>query len=117
MLDFRARREYQRRLEDLRAELEEAERFHDEGRSARLRGEIDFLGRELARALGLGGRSRRAQSSSERARLNVTRTIQAARRKIRDACPPLGRHLDSTVRTGTFCSYVPDPSAPIPWEL
>ena len=29
----------------------------------------------------------------------------------------LGRHLDTTVRTGTFCSYLPDPRVPIDWQL
>lgn len=28
----------------------------------------------------------------------------------------LGHHLDSTMRTGTYCSYTPDPSAPPTWD-
>jgi hypothetical protein len=32
------------------------------------------------------------------------------------ANPSLGRHLAATVRTGRYCSYVPDPRAPIAWE-
>jgi hypothetical protein len=28
----------------------------------------------------------------------------------------LGRHLSSTIRTGRYCSYTPDPRAPITWE-
>jgi hypothetical protein len=31
--------------------------------------------------------------------------------------PSLGRHLDTTVRTGTFCTYAPDPRVTAAWEL
>jgi len=37
--------------------------------------------------------------------------------RIAEGDPALGAHLDATIRTGTFCSYVPDPRAPIRWEL
>ena len=26
-------------------------------------------------------------------------------------------YLEATVRTGTFCSYVPDPRAPVAWRV
>lgn len=29
--------------------------------------------------------------------------------------PKLGEHLDRTIRTGTYCAYVPDPRAPAGW--
>jgi hypothetical protein len=32
------------------------------------------------------------------------------------ADPALGEHLSRTVRTGRYCSYTPDPRAPITWE-
>ncbi|MEW6273221.1 MAG: hypothetical protein AB1689_28410, partial [Thermodesulfobacteriota bacterium] len=117
VLDARARREYRRALDDLRAQLEEAEELDDLGRVERLRGEIETLAGELARALGLGGRDRRVKSPAERARLNVTRTIQAAIRRIADAHSELGAHLGATIRTGTFCSYEPDRATPIDWRL
>jgi eukaryotic-like serine/threonine-protein kinase len=77
LLDAMAKAAYRARLEELRADLEEAERFSDPGRAARSRQEIDFLEDELARAVGLGGRDRRAAAHAERARLNVTRAIRA----------------------------------------
>src|SRR5262249_54252899 len=53
----------------------------------------------------------------ERARLSVTRAIRRAQARIA-ACPPsLGRHLDTTIRTGTYCCYVPDSRMPIAWEI
>jgi hypothetical protein len=71
---------------------------------------------ELARAVGLGGRDRRAASHAERARLNVTRAIRSAMANLARANPTLGEHLSRTVRTGRYCSYTPDPRAPITWE-
>jgi hypothetical protein len=117
LLDAQAKAAYKARLGELEAELEEAERFGDPGRAAAARGERDFLVAELARAVGLGGRDRRAASHAERARLNVTRAIRAAVASLARANPSLGRHLAVTIRTGRYCSYTPDPRAPITWEL
>jgi hypothetical protein len=58
--------------------------------------------------MGLGGRERRAGSSAERARIVVQRRIREAIRKIAERDEGLGRHLDWTVRTGTFCAYEPE---------
>ena len=117
LLDATAKASYKARLDDLRAELEEAERFNDPVRAANVRQERDFLVGELARAVGLGGRDRRAASHAERARLNVTRAIRAAVANLARANPALGAHLAAMVRTGRYCSYTPDPRAPITWEL
>jgi len=38
-------------------------------------------------------------------------------RRIEAGCPVLGRHLDRCVQTGLFCSYQPDPTFPVDWEL
>jgi tetratricopeptide (TPR) repeat protein len=116
LLDARAKAAYRARVSDLRAELEEAEAFHDTGRAAAAQAELDFLVAELARAVGLGGRDRRAASHAERARLNVTRSIRAAMANLARDNPSLGRHLAATIRTGRYCSYTPDPHAPITWD-
>jgi tetratricopeptide (TPR) repeat protein len=109
LLDDEARAEYRRRLEDLRDSLAEAESFGDATRAARAREEIDFLGAELGRAVGLGGRARRAGSAAERARSAVQRRIKNAIVRIGEAAPNLAPLLARTVRTGNFCSYRPDP--------
>ncbi len=116
-LDARARAELRGRVEDLRREIEEAERFHDLGRLTALRDEFDFLTRELARAVGLGGRARRAVSVDERARVNVTKVIRTALRRITEQSPALGQHLEHAIHTGTTCSYRPDPRAQVMWKL
>jgi hypothetical protein len=98
-------------------DLEEAERCHDPGLAATASAERDFLVAELTRAVGLGGRDRRAASHAERARLNVTRAIRAAMANLTRANPALGAHLAATIRTGRYCSYTPDPRVPITWKL
>jgi hypothetical protein len=116
LLDATAKAAYQARLTELGAELEAAEGGNDPARAARARAERDFLVAELARAVGLGGRDRRAASHAERARLNATRAIRAAMANLARANPSLGRHLAVTIRTGRYCSYTPDPRAPIAWQ-
>jgi tetratricopeptide (TPR) repeat protein len=115
MLDATAKAAYRARLVELRAEIGEAEGGNDPARAAKARDELDFLVAELARAVGLGGRDRRAASHAERARLNATRAIRAAMANLARANPALGAHLSSTIRTGRYCSYTPDPRAPITW--
>jgi tetratricopeptide (TPR) repeat protein len=117
ILDARAKDEYRRRLGALDEEIEEARTFGDPERLARAERERDFLVRELAGALGLGGRHRRAASPAERARVSVTRAIRAALARIGEQSPALGEHLERTIRTGTFCSYAPDPRALPDWRL
>jgi hypothetical protein len=107
MLDARAKEQYRARAEVLRGELEEATRHQDRGRMETLGAELEALGDELARAVGLGGRDRRAGSIAERARINVQRRLKDAIRKVSDKDRTLGRHLELSVRTGVFCVYTP----------
>ena len=110
MLDPQAQAAYRQRLKDLQSELEEAQAFNDGGRIDHLQTELDFLTRELSQAVGLGGRARKAASSSERARVNVTRAIRTTIKRITEGHPSLGAYLEQTIKTGTFCCYTPDPS-------
>lgn len=114
VLDAEAKSAYKRRLDELREDMDEADRFADSERSARARLEIDALTRELSAAVGLFGRDRAVGTAAERARQSVTKAIRAAQVRIATQSPALGRHLAVTVRTGTFCAYLPDPS--VPWE-
>ena len=116
LIDAEARAAYRRRLEELREDLSEAESFHDAERVARAREELECLEAELARAAGLGGMARKASSPAERARVNVTKTIKQALKRIADENEPLGRHLGTTIRTGAFCCYLPGPESPS-WRL
>jgi tetratricopeptide (TPR) repeat protein len=106
-LDTTARAQYKQRITDLRQQLEEANEFADLGRADQLQGELDALTRELSRAFGLGGRERRSGSDAERARVNVRRRIKDAIDRIGEQNPDIGRYLESTVKTGSYCTYVP----------
>ena len=117
MLDAHAKAAYRRRLAELRAELEEAEAFHDAGRTARAPAEMEAISEQLAGAVGLGGRDRRAASASERARSPVTKRIAEALKRIAEASPALADQLRGRVRIGTFCVYVPDAAHQLAWEL
>ena len=115
MLDARARRAYRRRLAETELDLEEARTLGDAAREAQGEHERDFLVRELSRAVGLGGRERRAGSAAERARVSVTRAIRQAMSHIRERDRSLGEHLERAIRTGTYCAYLPDPRVPSTW--
>jgi predicted ATPase len=113
LLDARAKAQYTRRVDDLREELQEAERNNDRGRSERARTEMDLIGEQLSAAVGLGGRDRAAARDAERARLAVTKRIKAALKTIRSLHPSLARHLSLTIKTGYYCTYQPPSDTPI----
>jgi hypothetical protein len=117
VLDAAAKAAYKARLAELEGEIEEAERLTDTERRTRVIAERDALVTELSRAVGLGGRDRRAASAAERARVSTTRSIRSAMARISAGSPALGSHLQRTIHTGTFCAYLPDPRAPVDWQL
>ena len=99
-LDARAKAAYRARVDELREELEQARDWADDERAARAQEELDFIARELARAVGLGGRDRPTASQAERARQNVGRAVHKAVRQIAAALPELGAHLERAVQHG-----------------
>ncbi len=116
VLDRTAREAYAARLRELEAELDESDRHTDTARSARLAAEREALLEQLSVAYGLGGRARRLGSSAaERARSTVTQRIRDALGHVEAGHPALAAHLRASIRTGTFCAYLPD--EPVPWKL
>jgi hypothetical protein len=107
LLDERAKAAYRGRIRELEEELEEAREFADAGRISRAEMEKEALARELSAAVGLGGRDRRAAAATERVRINVTRAIKSTIAKIAESNAELGRYLQTTIRTGGYCSYLP----------
>jgi hypothetical protein len=114
-LDREALRQYRKRLAELDLELVDAEAAHDASRHAKRTAERAALIKELARATGLGGKARRAGSPTEKARLNVTRTIRHAITYLSTAHPELGAHLGSSIVTGVSCSY--EPRTNVVWTI
>ena len=117
MLDEQAKITYRRRLSELREELERAKEAGNIERAERAEQEIDALTKELSRAVGLGGRNRKAASASERARQSISKTIKTVLERIAQSDGALGDILVRSIKTGTFCSYQPDPNFPIAWEF
>lgn len=117
VLDEQAKRTYRARLVELESEIDEATQFADSGRVAVLRAEIDALRDELVRAVGLHGRDRRSNAAAERARVAVVKRIRTALERIGQQDAGLQRYLESTIRTGSFCVYQPDPGRPVDWRL
>jgi hypothetical protein len=116
-LDARAKREYRQRINELQADIDEAERWADPERAETARVELDALIAELRRAVGLGGRDRPQGSESERARINVARNIRRAIAAIDKVAPQLAAHLTVSIRTGHQCRYGPEPAARIDWTI
>ena len=117
VLDRRAKEAYRRRLAEIEC---------DPGRGAPMRrrasnraghGRTAFP-RARARA-GCWTRRTRSpcRSNAERARASVTLALRRAMARVRAANPALGTHLDRTIRTGTFCVYLPDPRVPVDWRV
>jgi non-specific serine/threonine protein kinase len=117
MLDPAAKAAYRERLEQMRAEVEEATALNDLGRAERAREEMEVLMQQLAGAIGLGNRDRKIPSNAERSRVAVTKAVTLALRTIGEANPSLRRYLAGTIKTGQFCSYTPDPRFPVTWRL
>lgn len=115
VLDDRARAAYKARLAELDQDLDDATADNDLERVSRATAERDALIGELSRALGLGGRSRRLDDDSERARKAVTARIRHAIDHLQHYHPGLAAHLHAAIRTGTACSY--QPAEPVGWKL
>ena len=117
VLDAQAKVEYKHRVDDLRQELNQAERFNDPQRKTEVQNELLAIADHLASAVGLGGRDRKSSPDAERARSAVTKCIKKAVREIGEAIPVLGYHLAARIKTGYFCSYKPHPDRPVAWKF
>jgi hypothetical protein len=114
-LDTKAKADYVRRIKELNAELDEAERFNDFGSSQRIKEERGLLASELKASLGKGGIDRRFASHRERARSTVSKRIRFTIHRIRRFDPQLADHLDQSIRTGFACAYLPNET--IDWQF
>jgi hypothetical protein len=76
---------------------------------------------ELARMAPKSGASGEARdgrtATGNSARVKATRSIRTAMQRIGTHNAPLIEHLRATIKTGTSCSYTPDPRLPVDWEF
>jgi hypothetical protein len=117
LLDDAARRAYRRRLIELDAELDRADRAGDPERAERVEAERLAILDELRRSTGLGGRPRATSPEAERARVNVTRTLRATLAQIAERAPKAAAHLQASIRTGRTCCYQPAAGGPARWSV
>lgn len=105
--DAAIRHEYASRLAEIGGELAEAERAGDRLRAALARAEQDAVAVALE-DVGDG-------DAVEHARRAVGMTVRIGIDRVEAADPAVGRHLRTSIRTGTFCSY--EPEHPVRWLL
>ncbi len=117
IIDDAARDAYRRRLAEVDDDIEEATQMNDPARVELARRDREYLVAELTSAVGLGDRTRSVGGTAERARTSVTRSLRYALERLAEHHPPVAAHLEQLVRTGTYCVYIPDPFAPIVWDL
>ena len=119
MIDLKALGIYRSRLDELGAEMDQAEDDADIGRVEHLENEREQLLAEIRRATGLGGRLRsNANDPAERARKAVSARIRDAIRRLDTVVPLLAGHLDRSIQTGLRCCYrPPDEDASIRWNV
>ncbi|GIJ54861.1 hypothetical protein [Virgisporangium aurantiacum] len=108
VLDDAARRQYQRRIAHLRADIDASTARGEHRRADRARDEHDRLATALTGALGVDGRSRRFTDNAERARVAVGKAIRRAIDRVAEVDHPIAQHLRNTVHTGLRCSYRPE---------
>ncbi len=113
-LDERARREIRDRLRQLDDDEAAAEAAGDSERAAIAREQRQALAEVVSRDYGLGGRPRRVGDPVERARKTVSTRIRRTIAMIGRAHPELGRHLERSIDTGTWCAY--RPAEPADWQ-
>lgn len=106
---------YRRRLAELDAELDRADRRGDRPAATALSSERAALLAQLRAATGLGGRPRRSGGSAERARVAVRKAIAATLAQIEQREPGVARLLRDSVHTGMVCRYDPNPDHPVTW--
>jgi hypothetical protein len=116
VLDDQARAAYKRRLSEVEEDIDEATAMNDPARRALAERDREYLIAELRSAVGLAGRQRSTGGSAERARTAVTRSVRYALNRLAEHHALAAAHLQQHVRTGTYCSYAPDPMAPIDWQ-
>jgi hypothetical protein len=114
-LDNQALQEYRERIEDLKEDIDEAERNNNSEAAANAREEKQLVESEISAAFGLGGRARPVGSPQEKARKSVSEAIHRALKNIRTLDSHLGNHLTNSINTGVRVSYSPE--SVVDWHL
>ena len=93
--------------QELKEDLEEAERNSDIEKSAKIKEEISQIEEYVSASTGIGGKSRKF-NGNEKIRISVTKRIGASLAVIKKEHPELSLHLNNSIRRGWSCSYFPN---------
>ena len=104
----------EQRIRDLQEDVDAAEADNDYARAERAQAELDTLVEHLTAALGLGGRSRRAREHRRASPLGGHPADPLDDPPPRRRPSELGRHLEASITTGTYCVYRPE--RPVIWH-
>lgn len=111
LLDEHAKTAYRARVSALQVAIEQADRTGDAHASETAQHELDLLLDELAKASGLGLRSRVFTDDAERARVAVYKAIRRTLEAIKAEDAAIGGLLESRLSTGLHCRYSPSNAA------
>jgi hypothetical protein len=109
-------RTYRDRIDEMRAEIDQADSDHDIERASVLREELDELLDHLGPSIGLRGRTRAFSDSGERARVAVRKSLGRVFEAVHEQDPEFGRHLHDSIRTGAICRFEPVNQFPSVWH-
>ncbi len=112
LLDGVARAAYRHQIEVRRRRIDDALEAESYDRADSYQSDLDTL---VTQPAGAFGNARQAGSAAGRARLNATRSIRTATKRLDAALPGAGAALDRRVHTGRQCVYAPEPSDTISW--
>ncbi len=105
------------RLREQRDEVATAEAQNDVGRAAAALEQVERLTARIAGRLGLGDGRAPEAALANRARQRVAKAVARAMGTVAQHHAALGHHLRTSIRTGVFCSYDPDPTRPVRWMV
>ena len=115
--DLSALQAYRSRVDELRAEIDEADSDHDLERAALRRDELDQLLETIAPSLGLRGRTRAFVDAGERARVTVRKSIGRVLDAVARADPVAGELIQASIHTGSACRFDPVHGVPPVWRF
>jgi len=105
----------QKQLDDIKMELDKAEKNADLAKKERLETEKEDILAYLKSATRPSGQSDTFSDDIQKARKAVSHTINRAIRRIEEHNAPLYQHLDNSIQRGTHFAYKPDRQ--VNWQL
>ncbi|WP_420601343.1 tetratricopeptide repeat protein [Flagellimonas sp.] len=115
VIDGKAMKDYKSKIQALQSDILDAEEMGHTSKAEEFRTAYETLLNHLSQVTGMSNKTRKTGSSLEKARSAVTWRIRSSIKKIEKVHPKLAKHLTNSIKTGTFCSYVPE--SPHAWSI